>query len=35
MTFQDLLAQVIDWLKRDKRTTYGALKRQFDLEMIP
>ena len=32
MTFQDVLAQAIDWLQRDQRITYRALKRQFDLD---
>src|SRR6516165_7767634 len=32
MTFKDILAQVIDWLQQDKRITYRALKRQFDLD---
>ncbi len=32
MTFQDVLAQAIDWLQRDRRITYRALKRQFDLD---
>ncbi len=32
MTFKDVLAQVIDWLQQDKRLSYWALKRQFDLE---
>ena len=32
MTFQEVLAQAIDWLQRDKRITYRALKRQFDLK---
>ncbi len=32
MTFQDVLAQAIEWLQRDKRVTYRALKRQFDLD---
>ena len=32
MTFQDVLAQAIDWLQRDKRITYRALQRQFDLD---
>ncbi len=32
MTFQEILAQAIDWLQRDKRITYRALKRQFDLD---
>jgi hypothetical protein len=31
MTFKEVLAQVIDWLQQDKRITYRALKRQFDL----
>ena len=32
MTFKDVLAQIIDWLQQDKRITYRALKRQFDLD---
>jgi hypothetical protein len=32
MTFQEVLAQVIDWLKRERRVSYRALKRQFDLD---
>ena len=32
MTFQDVLAQAMDWLRRDKRITYRALRRQFDLD---
>ncbi len=32
MTFQDVLAQALDWLQRDERLSYGALKRQFDLD---
>src|SRR5215831_1912070 len=32
MTFKDILVQVIDWLQHDKRITYRALKRQFDLD---
>ncbi len=32
MTFQEILVQAIDWLQRDKRITYRALKRQFDLD---
>src|SRR5215471_16708085 len=32
MTFKEVLAQVIDWLQQDKRITYRALKRQFDLD---
>ena len=32
MTFQDILAQVIDWLQRDKRLAYRALKRQFNID---
>ena len=30
MTFQNVLAQVIDWLQREQRLSYRALKRQFD-----
>ena len=32
MTFQDVLAQAMDWLRRDKRITYRALRRQFGLD---
>ena len=32
MTFKEVLAHVIDWLQQDKRITYRALKRQFDLD---
>ena len=32
MTFKEVLAQVIDWLQQDKRITYRALQRQFDLD---
>ena len=32
MTFKEVFAQVIDWLQQDKRITYRALKRQFDLD---
>ena len=32
MTFQDVLAQVIAWLQRDKRVSYRALKRQFSID---
>jgi class 3 adenylate cyclase len=32
MTFQEILAQVIDWLKREHKVSYRALKRQFDLD---
>ncbi len=32
MTFKEVLAQVIDWLHHDKRITYRALQRQFDLD---
>src|SRR2546426_6391316 len=32
MTFKEVLAQAIDWLQQDKRITYRALKRQFDLD---
>lgn len=31
MTFKETLAQVIDWLQENKRISYRALKRQFDL----
>jgi hypothetical protein len=31
MTFQEVLAQVITWLKHDKRLSYRALQRQFGL----
>ena len=32
MTFKEVLAQVIDWLQQDKRLSYRALQRQFDLD---
>jgi hypothetical protein len=32
MTFRELLANVIDWLQQDKRISYRALKRQFNLD---
>lgn len=32
MTFQDIMARVISWLQRDKRVSYRALQRQFDLD---
>ncbi len=32
MTFREVLAQVIDWLQQDKRVSYRALKRQFELD---
>jgi class 3 adenylate cyclase len=32
MTFDDLLAQIIDLLKRQGRVSYSALKRRFDLD---
>ena len=32
MTFQEVLAQVITWLEHDKRLSYRALQRQFDLD---
>ena len=32
MTFDDILAQVLDLLQRDKRVSYRALKRRFDLD---
>ena len=31
MTFDDILAQIIDLLQRQGRVSYGALKRRFDL----
>ena len=32
MTFKEVLAQAIDWLQQDKRLSYRALQRQFDLD---
>jgi class 3 adenylate cyclase len=32
MTFEEILAQIIDLLKRQGRVSYGALKRRFDLD---
>ena len=32
MTFDDVLAQVLDLLQREKRVSYRALKRRFDLD---
>src|SRR5262245_27005768 len=32
MTFDDILAQVLDLLQREKRVSYRALKRHFDLD---
>jgi tetratricopeptide (TPR) repeat protein len=32
MTFQEVLAQVIDWLQREQRLSYRAIKRQFALD---
>jgi hypothetical protein len=32
MTFREILAQVIDWLQQDKRVSYRALKREFDID---
>ena len=32
MTFDDLLAQVLDLLRREGRVSYRALKRRFDLD---
>ena len=32
MTFYEVLAQVLDWLQRDGRVSYRALKRQFGLD---
>src|SRR3989449_3497255 len=31
MTFDDILAQITDLLKRQGRISYGALKRRYDL----
>src|SRR5215469_11786361 len=32
MTFDEMLTQIIDLLKRQGRVSYGALKRRFDLD---
>src|SRR5499425_2047482 len=32
MTFDEMLAQIIDLLKRQGRVSYSALKRRFDLD---
>src|SRR5215831_9917487 len=32
MTFDDVLTQVLELLKRQGRVSYGALKRRFDLD---
>src|SRR5947209_20079212 len=32
MTFDEILAQVLDLLQREKRVSYRALKRRFDLD---
>ena len=32
MTFDEVLAKIIDLLKRQGRVSYGALKRRFDLD---
>jgi hypothetical protein len=32
MTFDAILAQVLDLLQREKRVSYRALKRRFDLD---
>ena len=32
MTFDDMLAQILDLLKRQGRISYGALKRRYDLD---
>jgi len=32
VTFREILAQVIEWLQQDKRISYRALKRQFNLD---
>ena len=31
MTFDDILAQILDLLQRQGRVSYSALKRRFDL----
>ena len=32
MTFDEILAQVLDLLRRQERVSYRALKRRFDLD---
>jgi len=32
MTFDEILTQILDLLKRQGRVSYGALKRRFDLD---
>ena len=32
MTFDEILAQIIDLLQRQGRVSYSALKRRFDLQ---
>ena len=32
MTFDEILTQVLDLLQREKRVSYRALKRRFDLD---
>ena len=32
MTFEEILDQALDMLRRRGRVTYGALKRQFNLD---
>jgi hypothetical protein len=32
MTFDEILAQITELLKRQGRVSYGALKRRFDLD---
>ena len=32
MTFDDILAQILALLQREKRVSYRALKRRFDLD---
>ena len=32
MTFDEILAQILDVLKRQGRVAYGALKRRYDLD---
>ena len=32
MKFSELVGQVRDWLERERRVSYRALKREFDLD---
>ena len=32
MTFDEILTQILDLLQREKRVSYRALKRRFDLD---